>query len=75
MDEIKLDKNCKWDETDPTHKCDCDQYDHTTFPTIKFELGSTYLKHVFELRPEHYLWYDTGNKHCWITIHEEKDST
>ena len=34
-----------------------------------------FLKHVFELKPEHYLWYDDTNNYCWITIHEELDST
>jgi large-conductance mechanosensitive channel len=34
-----------------------------------------FLKHVFELKPEHYLWYDPSFKNCWITIHEETAST
>ena len=34
-----------------------------------------FLKHVFELKPEHYLWYDKEFDHCWITIHEELVST
>ena len=73
MDAIKLGKDCKWSKSDPTHKCKCAGPDKT-FPTIKLELGSMFLKHVFELKPEHYLWYDDLNKYCWITIHEETDS-
>lgn len=74
MEEIKLGKVCQWGESDPTHKCACENEKDRTFPTIKLELGSMFLKHVFELKPEHYLWYDKSRQHCWITIHEELDS-
>jgi len=74
MNEIKLGKDCNWEKSDPTHKCKCDGQKDRTFPTIKLEMGSMFLKHIFELRPEHYLWHDVSGDQCWITIHEELDS-
>lgn len=49
IEEIKLGKDCEWEKSDPTHKCKCEGEKDKTFPTIKLELGSMFLKHVFEL--------------------------
>jgi hypothetical protein len=42
--------------------------------TIKLELGSLFLRHWFELRPENYIWFSSTTSECWISLSEETDT-
>ena len=73
MDELVKDKNCSQAPKQPM-KCECTGANDPSFKTIRFELGSTFLRHWFEMRPENYLQYSSRKSSCWISILEETDT-
>jgi len=74
MPEITAGRNCTNFEGSDQKKCDCTKDSPSTFPTIKMELGGESSKHIFELSPETYIWYNWSEDSCWIMIMPELDS-
>lgn len=71
MREITDGRNCSAFEGSDQRKCDCKSSSPSSFPTIRLELGGDAVRHVFELRPETYIWYNWQETSCWIMIMPE----
>ena len=70
MAEITAGRSCSNLEGSDQKKCDCPG-GASSFPTLKMELGGEAARHIFELRPETYVWYDWTEESCWLMIMPE----
>jgi len=71
MAEITEGRNCSNFEGSEQKKCDCTRSGPSSFPTLKLELGGDAGRHLFELSPDSYVWYNSFEASCWIMIMPE----
>ena len=70
MAEITAGRICTNLEGSDQKKCECPG-GASSFPTLKMELGGEGARHIFELKPETYVWYDWSEASCWLMIMPE----